>query len=753
VLTTIEDRIDRYGVTEPIIQQIGSDRIMVQLPGFTDIEAAKSLVEQTGFLEFRQVELNSEGNPVVLGDYLNGSATDFIDTKEEGNRIFVDEEGNFVAFLVKDNKGLEFVDKAGNTVDKATLQQNSQSLSWIAARGTDGTQLTGGFLTNATPTIKQGTVGAQPEVAITWNNKGSEIFDQIAQRIYNEGEYGTPQRALGIFLDSNLISSPQIREAAYHGSAVITGDFTYQEVERLSNLLESGALPVPLVKPPLYQDNVSATLGANFIGMSIKAGLIGMALVILFMIAYYRIPGIMSGLALVFYGTLVLALFKLIPVTLNLAGLGGFILSIGMAVDANVLIFERMKEEFRLGRPLKSAIEIGFKRAWPSIRDSNITTLIVCVILYWMGSSIVASAPVKGFALTLAIGVLVSMFSAIIVTRTLLRFFVGSPLASKISLFTPIPIKTESEPSVQHKAGKRIPLDIAGKKLWYFTVSGIIIVVGLISLLTVGLKTGIEFSSGSVMTVKFEQTVEQEKLSKEIAGLGYNAIVQKMGKGEFLIRTQELTGEQKKQLEDALTQKLGHFTETEFSSVSPIVASETARNAGIAVVIAAVGVLLYVTWAFRRMPNPFRYGTCAIVALAHDALVPLGIFSILGFALNWQINLMFITSILAVVGYSVNDTVVIFDRIRENLQSSKNHDFETVVNDSLIETIGRSLNTSFTTLLTVLALLLFVGAAIQNFAVVLLIGIVAGTYSSICIASPLLVVWERRKARKAIPVK
>jgi SecD/SecF fusion protein len=751
-LTTIENRIDWYGVTEPIIQQMGSDRIMVQLPGFTDIEAAKSLVEQTGFLEFREVELNSEGNPVHLSDYLDNPRTGFIDTKEEGSRIFVDEEGNPITFLVKDENGLKFVDKEGNAIDAAGLPQYATSLSWIPARGEDGTQLTGDFLTEAAPTIKQKTFGAKAEVAIKWDKQGTTIFDQIAQRLYNSGEYGVPQRALGIFLDSALISSPQILESAYHGSAGIQGNFSVKDAERLANLLESGALPMPLNKPPLYQDNISATLGANFIEMSLKAGLIGLALVMLFMIAYYRLPGAMSSLALIFYGASVLALFKLIPVTLNLAGLGGFILSIGMAVDANVLIFERMKEEFRMGRSLGAAIEVGFDRAWSAIRDSNMTTLIVCAILYWLGSSIVASAAVKGFALTLAIGVLVSMFTAVVVTRTLLRLFVSSPLADRFSLFSPVWVKASSEPPAGHETDKGISFDIIGKRLWFFLISGVVIIAGLISLTTVGLKTGVEFSSGSVLTVKFEQVVAQEPLKQEIASLGYNAIIQQTGRGEFLIRTQELTDEQKKELENTLAQRFGQLTETEFSSVSPIVAAETARNVGIAVAVAAIGVLLYVTWAFRRMPNPFRYGTCAIVALAHDALVPLGIFSILGAVLNWQVNLMFVTGILAVVGYSVNDTVVIFDRIRENLKLRTNPDFELAVNNSLVETMGRSLNTSLTTLFTVLALLLFVGATIQNFAVVLLIGIVAGTYSSICIASPFLVIWEGRKAQQAVPV-
>ncbi len=437
-LTTIERRIDKYGVTEPIIQQLGEDRILVQLPGFTDIDAAKSLVEQTGFLEFREVELNEAGQPVFLSDYLEDSQNRFFNRGETGDRIFVNEKGTPIAFLIKDKdgEGIKFIDEAGNPIDKEILKQYSQSLSWIPARGDDGTHLTGDLLADAAPTVRQEVTGAEAQVSIEWNHEGGIIFDEVAKRLYNSGEYGTPQRALGIFMDNSLLSSPQILESEYGGSGVITGDFSVAEVEELANMLKSGALPMPLKKPPLYQEKVSATLGADFIEMSLMAGLIGIILVMLFMIAYYRLSGLLASLALVFYGALVLALFKLIPVTLSLAGLGGFILSIGMAVDANVLIFERMKEELRTGRTLGAAIETGFNRAWSAIRDSNITTIIVCIILYWLGSSIVASAPVMGFALTLLIGVVVSMFTAIVVTRTLLRLFVGSPLAKKTMLFT-----------------------------------------------------------------------------------------------------------------------------------------------------------------------------------------------------------------------------------------------------------------------------------------------------------------------------
>ena len=288
--------------------------------------------------------------------------------------------------------------------------------------------------------------------------------------------------------------------------------------------------------------------------------------------------------------------------------------------------------------------------------------------------------------------------------------------------------------------------DIIGKRFWFFLISIVVILIAVVSLVTFGLKPGIEFSSGSIVTVSFNQEVSQDELTRELTSLGYdNALIQRTGGGDFIIRTHELTGEDKTNLETALADEFGDLSETEFNSVSPMIAAETTQNAAIAVAVAAIGILLYITWAFRRMPKPFHYGTCAIIALLHDALVALGVFSILGGVLGWEINLMFITGILAVIGYSVNNTVVVFDRIRENLSKNVKADFETVVNNSLVETLSRSLNTSLTTLFVVLALLFFVGASIQNFAVVLLIGIIAGTFSSLCLAPQLLVVWEKRE--------
>ena len=293
--------------------------------------------------------------------------------------------------------------------------------------------------------------------------------------------------------------------------------------------------------------------------------------------------------------------------------------------------------------------------------------------------------------------------------------------------------------------------DIVGKRFWFFLIASAIILVSIISLATFGLKAGIEFSSGSMLTVGFEQDVIQSELKQELASSGYSSvIIQRAGEGDFLIRLPEMSSKAKTELETGLATRFGALEVRQFDAVSPMIATETTRNAAIAVAVAAIGILLYITWAFHRMPNPFRYGTCAIIALAHDALVALGIFSILGGMLDWEINLMFVTGILAVIGYSVNNTVVVFDRIRENLTKDTKSDFEVVVNNSLVETLSRSLNTSLTTFFVVLSLLLFVGPSIQNFAVVLLIGIIVGTYSSLGIAPLLLVVWNKREWRRFI---
>ncbi len=439
----IQQRIDRFGVTEPSIQKVGEDRIMIQLPGFTDIEAAKSLVEQTGFLEFREIELDATGELVTLDDYLQQGSYQFIDAEETSDRLFVElnhEDDNFgklIAVLSKDETGIHLTNAEGNPVDNNTISRYSALYAWIPARGDDGTPLTGSLLSDAQPNIDQQT--SRPEIDIEWNDEGAKIFDQIAVRLHNPaGNSGTfsYKYALGIFLDQKMLSAPQMTSQKYEGRGTISGTFTLDEAEELATLLKSGSLPMPLQKPPLFQEKVSATLGAEFVDNSVLAGIIGILLVIIFMIAYYRIPGLMASLALIFYGTLTLTIFKLWPVTMSLGGIGGFIVSMGIAVDANVLIFERMKEEFRMGRTLGASIEAGFHRAWSAIWDSNVTTFIACIILFWLGSAAMNNAAVIGFAVTLFIGAIVSMFTAVLVTRTLLRAIAGTGLAKHPSLFT-----------------------------------------------------------------------------------------------------------------------------------------------------------------------------------------------------------------------------------------------------------------------------------------------------------------------------
>lgn len=392
VVDIISRRVNAYGVSEPVIQKQGGDRISIQLPGIKDMQAAVNLVGQTAELDFR--ELTPESWEFV---------TQFID------------------------QGLQ--------VDYETLTTEG-TIEWIPATaiGSNGQEahLTGKYLERDTYVeIDQNT--NEPRVRFAFNSEGAELFAQITGRLI--------EKPLGIFLDDGYVSSPTVKSKIEGGTGVIE-NMSLNDAQDLAILLNAGALPVSLghwdrgafLSGPAVQDEVDPTLGADSLQKSLIAGAVGLILVLLFMALFYRLPGVLAGCALIIYGILVLAAFKLIPVTLTLAGIAAFILSIGMAVDANVLIFERLKEELRAGRTLGGAIEAGFNRAWTAIRDSNVTTLIICGILYWMGSNF-AEPRVMGFALTLAIGVALSMFSAIVITRTFLRLFVGTRIAGRLWLF------------------------------------------------------------------------------------------------------------------------------------------------------------------------------------------------------------------------------------------------------------------------------------------------------------------------------
>jgi len=379
VMDIITRRVDAYGVSEATIQKLGSDQIVVQLPGVRDVEAAINLIGSTAQLEFKELVYDSSGNPVL------------------------DSTGNY------------------QWIPATAIDSNGQEVP-----------LTGKYLKrNAQVVFTQNT--NEPQVAFEFDSEGAILFGQITGRLIN--------KPLGIFLDNQLVSSPTVKGQI--GASGVIENIPLDEARNLAILLNAGALPVPLTGP-IERTSVDPTLGADSIRKSLIAGMAGLILVIVFMVLYYRLPGVLASAALIIYGIVMLALFKLIPITLTLPGIAGFILSIGMAVDANVLIFERLKEELRSGRTLGVAVETGFNRAWPAIRDSNITTIIACIILYWVGSAL-AEPRMMGFALTLGIGVALSMFSAIIITRTFMRFLVATNLSDNISLFgVPKPEQTSN---------------------------------------------------------------------------------------------------------------------------------------------------------------------------------------------------------------------------------------------------------------------------------------------------------------------
>lgn len=639
----------------------------------------------------------------------------------------------------------------------------------------------------------------RPIVSIQFNTEGAKLFEQITER-----NVGKP---VAIFVGGNLISNPNVNEKISGGSAVITGRFTVDEAQALARDLNTGAIPAPVILSGQY--TIGATLGEEALQKSLFAGIIGIVILAIFMIIYYRLPGFIAVLALslytailifitkselplalalgvavlVFIGiiytilksqeggwekfiTFVLACFVLFFITfilsnaivLTLAGVAGVILSVGMAVDANILIFERTKEELASGRPLSSAIDVGFARAWSSIRDSNFSSLITCAILFYFGTSII-----QGFAFNLAAGILVSMFTAITITKTLLTACMKTKLAENLWLWG---VK-KNEPGGEGKKSYRI---IERTKVW-FGFSGSVLILSLLSLLFFGLKLGIDFKGGTLLDLTFEKIVTAEEIKtelkriEEIVNVGVsevekstekslesgkervelgNARIVPAGQNQFLMNLEHIDNETHDALLQKLGEKFGAVTENRFTTIGPVVGETLKRRAVLAVIVAMIAIVLYIAFAFRKVPkrvNPWKFGICAIIALLHDVLIPVGIFSLFQF----EVDALFITAILTVLGFSVHDTIVVFDRIRENLKyQGRDESFAEVANKSVTQTMARSINTSLTTLITLLALLLFGSASIFHFVLVLVIGITVGTYSSIFIASPLLVLWQKR---------
>lgn len=721
VIKVIEQRVKGVvGVAEPKLQRQGEDRVVVELPGIKDQKQALAQVQDTARLEFywlRQVQ--SDRNPSAQWELMRP------EQDEDGTEIF------------------SFRNKATEEVIRGDTPEGRKEIllkvvnAYDPEANPDGIKplMTGDDLD---PVSKGDLDGTKPIIRFKLNKNGSEIFRDFTRRHVGD--------IVAVFLGGKILTAPTIQSPITDGEGQITGFASLTEAERIAEFLNAGALPVPLHIVAL--DNVEATLGKETVNQALLAGVLGLALVLLFMLAYYRLPGILADVALVIYALLTFAAFKAVGVTMTLPGLAGFILSIGMAVDANILIFERLKEELRGGKTLHAAIDAGFNRAFTAIFDSNMCTAITAIILMWYGTGAVQS-----FAFTLLIGVAISMFTAITVTRTLLHLMVSQSWAQRPGLFG---LGT----SWFAREGRQ--LNVVGKRGYYFAFSGIMIAAVIFFWTTSGLKPGIEFLPGTSLQMTFNKRVTVTEVSKIVSAEGVQNTVQISDGRTAFIRTRLVPGNSSKsatayqakidEVRAAVEKQIGPMSKEQISTVGPAISAELTRNAILAVIFASIAIVIYLSFRFAigGFANGFKYGVAALGALIHDVLITVGLFAAMGYFLGWEIDTLFVTALLTIIGFSVHDTIVVFDRIRENLRHRlRGEDYEALANRSILQTFSRSINTSLTVVLTLAALTAFGGPIIRHFYVALLVGIVSGTYSSIFNATPLLVVWEKIAGRKS----
>lgn len=688
----VQRRVDATGVAEPLVQTKGSDQIVVELPDIPKDQKDEALKRFQTEAMLRFVKIPDKYQVV------HGEPPTFLDkvTQKEVDAAQVVKEGEVIV------TGAELL-----------------------------------------PGKARGNIGGdgQSIVELHFNADGRKKFADYTMR--NVKKY------FGIFLDDEPISVPIVEEPIPSGDGVIRGSFSLEEAQDLANLLNAGALPVPLTIE--QTSDVGPTLGKESVNASFLAGAIGLGLVALYMLLYYRLPGLVAVIALGFYTLFTLALFKIIPVTLTLPGIAGFILSIGMAVDANILIFERLKEELNAGKTLRAAIDAGFHRAFPSILDSNVCTVITCAILWNIGTG-----PIRGFALTLALGVIVSMFTAVTCTRTMLYLLVPTNLSQNAKLWG---LGT----SWLHPGEGRVYSIMSRRKLW-FSISGAVILVGLVFMgllfksTGAPLNPGIDFTGGSLMQIRYETQVPTAEAVRQVLarfdrGDSHVTISrddkQVAIRGKFFDRDQQRATAERQRIEKALTEATGKFQIEAFEDIGPTMGRELTWAAIKAVILASLLIIGYLWIRFSGLD----FGATAVAALIHDVLVLLGFFAAAGYLLKWEVDSLFVTAALTVVGYSVHDTIVIYDRIREHLRlRQRGESFDLVADRSITQTLARSINTSGTLLVVLVPLVIFGGKTIQQFNVALLVGVLAGTYSSIFAASPLLTMWrswERKKAQAA----
>jgi SecD/SecF fusion protein len=612
-----------------------------------------------------------------------------------------------------------------------------ENAGWYALK--DNPALSGTDITN--PKQETDELG-QPNVTFTFTDDGQRAFQDVTRKIAQRGQARAIGPAAGeqaeqlsghfaVVLDNEVKTRPIIDFSQNpdgidgRTGAQISGGFTsIQEAQDIATFLQIGALPVNLKL--ISQTQVSATLGSQALHAGIKAGIIGLALVVLFLLLYYRFLGLIAVIALGAYGVIFFALVKLIPITLTLPGIAGLVLTIGVAADSNIVIFERIKEEVRAGRPMATAIAAGYRRGIATIVDANVVTLLTAFILF-----VLATAGVKGFAFVLGIGTIVSLLTAVVFTQALLLSMSRSRF-----LRSPSALGASGE-------GMRWHFDFMGASRWFFSISGVILIVGALALATQQLNFGIDFESGTRIKVALTKTTDEEGVRDTLdeAGVGSEEIQQvsdpELGDNVFQIQARELGPSQVAKAERALDAEYG-VTENGFdsTSVGPTFGEQVANSAIKALIFSLLVICAYV--AFRFDP---KFAVPVLIAIFHDILITAGVYSLTG----REVSSGTVAAFLTILGYSLYDTIIVFDRIRENLPRMPRAAFSQIVNRSMSEVLTRSLATSFSTLLGVLSLLIFGGATLQDFAFAMGVGILSGTYSSIFIASPVLTAWKERE--------
>ena len=562
-------------------------------------------------------------------------------------------------------------------------------------------------------------------VELTLTDEGAQKFAEATEE--NLG------KQIAIVYDGEVISAPTVQSAITDGRCQITGDFSYEEADQLASTIRIGSLSLELEE--LRSNVVGAKLGAEAIRTSLLAGAIGFAMVILFMIAAYRIMGLAAGIALTSYVGIILVLLNGFEMTLTLPGIAGIILSIGMAVDANVIIFARIREEIAGGKTVKSAMKVGFQKALSAIVDGNVTTLIAAAVL-----GIKGSGSVKGFAQTLALGIVVSMFTALVVTRQVMNALYALGIQDAKWYGT---------------VKERTPINFVGKKAIFFSVSGAVIIAGLIYMgVNAGTGKGalaysLEFQGGTSTTVEFNEDMSIQEIEQNVVPVvsevtGDNDIqTQKVaGTTQVVIKTKELDLDKRTELDEKLTEAFDlSDTAITAENISGAVSQEVKKDAVVSVIIATIFMLLYIWIRFKDV----RFATSAVAALLHDVLVVLVFYG----AARISVGNTFIACMLTIVGYSINATIVIFDRIRENMADMKRKDtLEDVVNTSITQTLTRSIYTSLTTFIMVAVLYVMGVASVKEFALPLMVGIACGAYSSVCITGPLWYVMKTKLGKK-----